>query len=94
MNKETTLNQVNDKPVPARLRSRVFAIATMAVLAVSSFATEPPEADFEPVITAFKSDITTMLVTYGPLVIGLLVLVVGWRFVVSWIRRVGRSSTG
>lgn len=63
-----------------------FLCIALGVLAVApaAFCTDP---DWSGTITQFKTDVTTMLTTYGPLVIGLLVTVLGWKFVVRWLKR-------
>lgn len=53
-------------------------------LAISAMATDP---DWSATLTGARTDITTLLTTYGPLVVSLMVFVFGFRFVVRWIFR-------
>lgn len=69
----------------AAVRRTLATGAFVAVMVPASLAQTTP--DWGPTITGFKTDITTMLTTYGPLVIGLMVTVFGFRFVVRWIKR-------
>lgn len=63
----------------------LMTVAMATCLAVSSFAQTAP--DFEDTITAAQTGITTTLTTYGPLVMGILMFVFGFRFITRWIFR-------
>lgn len=67
-----------------RFKTSRFALIMCAlVIAAFSSATSP---DWGATISGAQTDITTQLTTYGPLVVGLIVFVAGFKFVVAWIK--------
>lgn len=64
-------------------RSRFALIIGLLCVAAFSAATDP---DWGATISGAQTDITEQLTTYGPLVVGLIVFIAGFKFVVSWIR--------
>lgn len=68
------------------LTKRAYLMLVFAVLSITAaFATDPP--DWEATLTGARTDITSLLTTYGPLVVSLMVFVFGFRFIVRWIFR-------
>lgn len=87
--KVTSQNPESGSVAAANLSAFVRRVQLSAVFAVLSigaaFATDPP--DWQATLTGARTDITTLLTTYGPLVVSLMVFVFGFRFIVRWIFR-------
>lgn len=72
-------------PVIAGMSRKLsVTLGLLCLLAVSALATDP---DWAATLTGARTDITTMLTTYGPVVVSLMVFVFGFRFIVRWIFR-------
>lgn len=73
-------------------KMRIGAALAMGCLSVAAFATDPPaELDYSASLGAFKDDMTGFFTTNGPLLLGALVVMLGFGIVWKLVKRAAKS---
>ncbi len=73
--------------------SRLGTIAGLGLMSVAAMATDPAPSgvDYTSAITSFKDDFTSLLTTNGPVLMGALVVALGFGVVWKLIKRAAKS---
>jgi len=75
-----------------KIKTRALVTVGLAVVSVTAaLATDPVPNDYTTSITQFKTDMTTFFATNGPVLLGALVIMLGFGLVWKLIKRAAKS---